>query len=188
RILKMIPPRPMGYDRHRELIGSRTDLTFDALGAAETAAQLTFGAILHTSRAGRLVEHHARDSKQPSLESVLDKLVTSTFKSQAKSGYEGAVQITANEVLLENLLALAKDKRSSTLVKAITFLKLDQLRSWLVTKVAVTDEDWKAHYAYALSQIQQFKDDSGSKEAPNELTPPPGMPIGMFDDGFCSQN
>ncbi|MEP6738259.1 MAG: zinc-dependent metalloprotease, partial [Chryseolinea sp.] len=26
RILKMIPPRPMGYDRHRELIGSRTDL------------------------------------------------------------------------------------------------------------------------------------------------------------------
>ena len=65
-LLKIIPPRPMGYVRHRELINSRTDLTFDALSAAESAAAMTLNVILHPSRAGRLVEYHARDSKQPS--------------------------------------------------------------------------------------------------------------------------
>lgn len=62
-ILQVIPPRPLGYDRSREVISIRTGLTFDPLGAAEAAADMTVSMLLHHARAARLVEHHARDEK-----------------------------------------------------------------------------------------------------------------------------
>ncbi len=187
-IIKSIPPRPMGYDRHRELIDSRTDLAFDALGAAETAAEMTIQLILNPARAGRLVEHHARDPKQPALESVLDKLINATFKSPVKNGYEGAVQITTNEVLLIQLFRLARSKDASSQVRAIAFMKIGQLRNWLLRTVQTTPtEDWKAHYMYAQEEIRQFNEDPAAYENSKDLVTPPGMPIGMADYGFCSQ-
>ena len=145
-IIRSIPPRPMGYDRHRELIDSRTDLAFDALGAAETdRAEMTLRLILNPARAGRLVEHHARDPK-PALESVLDKLINTTFKSPVKNGYEGAVQITTNEVLLIQLFRLARSKEASSQVRAIAFMKIGELKNWLARSVQTTrTEAWKAH-------------------------------------------
>ena len=37
-VLELIPPRPRGHGKHRELFGSRTDPVLDPLGAAATAA------------------------------------------------------------------------------------------------------------------------------------------------------
>ncbi|HEY5915936.1 MAG TPA: zinc-dependent metalloprotease, partial [Chryseolinea sp.] len=185
-ILKIIPPRPMGYVRHRELINSRTDLTFDALSAAEIAAAMTLNVILHPSRAGRLVEYHARDPKQPGLESVIDKLVNATIKSPQKSGYESAVQITVNDVLINALISLAANKTSSTQVRSVAFLKLNQLETWLKDRQkSVVDEGWKAHYMYAQERIRTFKDAPQDFKLEQELNPPPGQPIGADDDEFC---
>jgi hypothetical protein len=185
-ILKIIPPRPMGYARHRELINSRTDLTFDALSAAESAAGMTLSTILHPSRAGRLVAYHARDSKQPSLESVIDKLLLATIKSTPKTGYDGSVQIAVNDVLINSLIKLAANKTSSTQVRAIAFLKLNQLDAWMKERLkAVSDEDWKAHYMYAQERIRTFIDAPQDFKAEQELNPPPGQPIGMDRDEFC---
>jgi len=185
-ILRNIPPRPMGYARHRELISSRTDLTFDAFSAVESAAGMTLGMILHPSRAGRLVEYHARDSKQPSLESVIDKLTSATFKSAQKTGYEGAVQITVNDVFLNTLLRLAANNSASTQVRSVAFLKLNQLDSWIKERIkAVADEDWKAHYMYAQERIRRFMDDPQEFKMEFELNPPPGQPIGANNSDFC---
>ncbi|HEY5825093.1 MAG TPA: zinc-dependent metalloprotease, partial [Cyclobacteriaceae bacterium] len=79
-LLKIIPPRPLGYTRHRELVKGRTDLTFDALSVAETAADMTFSLILHPARANRLFEHHSRDARLLSLQSVIDRLTSATIK------------------------------------------------------------------------------------------------------------
>jgi hypothetical protein len=185
-ILRIIPPRPMGYVRHRELINSRTDITFDALSAAETAAAMTLNVILHPSRAGRLVEYHARDSKQPGLESVIDKLVNATIKSPQKSGYESAVQITVNDVLINALIRLAANQTSSTQVKSVVFLKLTQLEAWLKARQKdVADETWKAHYMYAQERIRTFMDAPQDFKVEQELNPPPGQPIGTDSDEFC---
>jgi hypothetical protein len=40
KTLKLIPPRPAGYDYNRELFNRRTGLSFDPLAAAEAAADI----------------------------------------------------------------------------------------------------------------------------------------------------
>ncbi len=188
-VLTSIPPRPLGYDRHREVIKIRTELTFDALAIAETASELTFSLLLHPARAGRLVEYHARNSKQPSLESIIDKVTQATFKALPKSGYEGAIQITVNEVLLSNVIKLATNANASSQVKGVAYLKLDQLKSWLTAKrKAATDEAWNAHYTYALSQIENFQENPLEYHEAPSLNAPPGQPIGADEKDFCGSN
>jgi Met-zincin/Domain of unknown function (DUF5117) len=184
-LLKIIPPRPLGYDRHREVIKIRTELTFDALSMAETAADMTFSLVLHPARTSRLVEYHARDAKQPSLESVIDKLINETVKSPVKNGYEGAVKMTVNYALLINLTKLALNISASSQSRAIANLKLDQLKSWLSTQSKITpDEAWHAHYSFLIMKINKLQEDPDKFKQENLLEAPPGQPIGM-DEGFC---
>jgi hypothetical protein len=185
-IIKIIPPRPLGYSRHREVVKVRTDLTFDPLAAAESAADMSIGFVLHPARAARLVEYHARDARMPSLESVIDRLIATTYKSAPKTGYEGAVQITVNNVLLNAIVKLAVQKDASSQVKGIASLELGKLKGWLEAKVKVTtDEDWKAHYLFALKQINTFQEDPDDFKAETLLPLPPGAPIGDMDWKLC---
>jgi hypothetical protein len=186
-LLRLIPPRPLGYTRHRELIKIRTELTFDPLAAAETAADGTFGLILYPARANRLYEHHSRDARLPSLESVIDRLMSATVKSNPKAGYEGAVQMSIDNALLANLARLALNKDAAAPAKSIALMKLDQLSRWLTAKIAVTpDEEWKAFYAYLAGQIKKLQDDPDEFKQENLLAAPPGQPIGDFDTDFCN--
>lgn len=188
RILQLIPPRPMFYDRHRELVHGRTDLTFDGLAAAENAASLTVGLLLHPARAARLVEYHARDLKQPSLESVLDKIANASTKSAPAKGYDAAVQITVSNVFVTHLLKLATDENASPQVRSVALLKANQLKSWLVSRAEGTaDEAWKAHYAAAAEQISNVQKSPSGTARSKDLTVPPGQPIGQLEEDYCTQ-
>jgi hypothetical protein len=186
-LLKIIPPRPLGYSRHRELIKLKTELTFDPLSAAETASDLTFSLILHPARANRLIEHHARNASLPSLESVADRLINSTFKSTPKPGMEGAIQMATNYALFTNMAKLALSKTASAESKAIIFLKLDQLKAWLQLKTT-TDDEWKAHYRFVAKQIDSLQSDPDEFKSEELLPAPPGMPIGSSEEQFCTHN
>src|SRR5699024_5973836 len=61
-IIKLIPPRPLGYYGSRELFNSHTDPAFDPLGAAETAANMTTELLFNPERAARLVDFKAKNS------------------------------------------------------------------------------------------------------------------------------
>jgi hypothetical protein len=188
RIIQNIPPRPMSYDRHRELISGRTDLTFDALAAAENAASLTIGLLLQSARAGRLLEHHARDAKQPSLESVIDKIAAATTKAAPSKGFEAAVQITVSGVFVDQLLRLAGDDKASPQVRSVALLKANQLRTWLVSHAeGTTDVQFKAHYGQAAERIRRTQDGDASTNRSKDLVIPPGQPIGQDDQNYCSQ-
>lgn len=185
-VIKLIPPRPLGYSRHREVIKIRTGLTFDPLSAVESAADLSFSLLLHPERAARLFEYHSRDARLPSLESVMDKAISYTFKAAIKPGYQGAVQITVNNVLLTNMLSLAANDEASTQVKAIAHLEIDKLKTWLNSKVRSTsDEDWKAHYNYALTLIDRFEKNPDDFKNETPLEAPPGQPIGDIGLEYC---
>jgi hypothetical protein len=185
-LLRQIPPRPLGYVRHRELIKIRTELTFDPLAAAETAADGTFSLILHSARANRLFEHHSRDARLPSLESVIDRMMSATIKVNPKAGYEGAVQMAIDNALFTNLANLALNKEASAPVKAIALMKIDQLKKWLLAKAAVTpDEEWKSFYTYLSGQAQKLQEEPDEFKQENLLPAPPGQPIGDFDMEFC---
>ena len=181
-LIRSIPPRPLGYSRHRELIKTRTDLAFDPLAAAEAAADMTFDLLLHPARTTRLIEHHARDNNQPSLESVIDKVTGATVRSAIKPGYEGSVQMTINYAWVTNLAKLALNKDASAQARAVAFLKLDQLKIWLDGKrVSTTDEPWKAHYSYLHLQISKLQENPDDFKQDNLLPAPPGQPIGDED-------
>lgn len=184
-LLKIIPPRPLGYTRHRELVKGKTDLTFDALSVAETGADMTFSLLLHPARANRLFEHHSRDAKLMSLESMIDRLISSTIKAAPKSGYEGAVQMAIDNALFTNLTKLALNKDAAAPTKAIVGLKLIQLKTWLGQKVT-TDEEWKAFYLYLANQIGKFQDNPEEYKSENLLPAPPGMPIGDGGMDYCN--
>ena len=185
-LLKIIPPRALGYSRHRELIKLKTELTFDPLSIAETSADMTFDLILHTARGQRLIEHHARNPKLPGLETVIDKLINATFKSPVRPGLEGAIQMATNNALLINLAKFSLHKEASSEVKAIAFLKLDELKNWLSLK-ATADEEWKAHYNYMIRQINSLLEKPSEYRVNKLLPPPPGMPIGDCDMNYLHE-
>lgn len=186
-LLKQIPPRPIGYNRHRELIKGKTDLTFDPLSATETAADMTFSLILHPARANRMFEHHSRDARLPSLESVIDKLVGATFRLPLAKGYEGATQMTIDYALFHNLAKLALNKDASAPVKALALHKLGSLKTWVEQRGAVgnQDEEWRAFYYYIAGQIGRLQEEPEEFKTESLLAPPPGQPIGDFDMEFC---
>jgi len=186
-ILKLIPPRAMGYSRHRELVNIKTELTFDAVAAAETAADMTFSLVLHSARANRLVEHHARNPKLLSLQNVIDQLIDATYKSAARSGLEATVQMATNYSLFVNLATLAVNKNASAETKAIVLLKLEQLKNWLSTKNS-SDEEWKAHYTFIAKQIDTLHENASEYKIESPLPPPPGMPIGECEINFVDEN
>lgn len=180
KLLAMIPPRPMGYGRGRELVVLRTSVTFDPLGAAESAANITLDLLFNQSRAQRLIEHHARNVDQPSLSSVIDEVLNSTWKASRHAGYYGEVQRVVEDMVLVHLMALAANEDASEQVKAVACLKIDELKNWLeANSKNLKTEPQQAHYLLALRKISQFEKEPEKFKKPELLSPPAGSPIGM---------
>ena len=101
-------------------------------------------------------------------------------------GYEGAVQMAIDHALFTNLAKLSLNKDAAAPAKAITRMKLEQLKIWLISKVPATlDEDWKAFYSYLSGQITRLQDNPEEFKQENLLPAPPGMPIGDIDPDYC---
>jgi hypothetical protein len=184
-LLKVIPPRPIGYERTREDFRIRTQPVFDALAPAEAAADHVSTFLLNQERAARLVQFHARDPRYPGLVEVLDKLLLATWKAPIPAGYKGEIQRTVDMVILSDLMALASDEHASNQVRAVAELKLDQLRSWLLRQRGVAiDEEQRAFLFYAGEQIKRFQDDPRKMNLTRAQDPPDGQPIGM-DEWAC---
>ncbi|MCB1318949.1 MAG: zinc-dependent metalloprotease, partial [Leptospiraceae bacterium] len=179
-ILRLIPPRPYGYWRDREMFDIRTRVTFDPLSAAETAADMAVGLMLHPERAARLVEYHARDNVFPGLAEVLDNVIQSTWQAKSENGYPGEIRRVVNNVVLYHLMALAANENAAPQVRAIAFLKLDELKTWLTTSKPKIKKDPNqlAEYVFAISQISQFQENPEKIRITKPGDPPAGSPIG----------
>jgi hypothetical protein len=179
-VLRLIPPRPPGYPRTREDFRIRTAPAFDALAPAEAIAAHVCGFLLNQERAARLVEFHARDSRNPGFDEVLDKILEATWKAPIGSGYDAEIRRTVNMVVLMNLMSLASGEPASNQVRALAELKLEELKGWLRTQPDLTrDENQKAYLFYAGNQIKRFQDDPKKMSLTKPNDPPDGPPIGM---------
>ncbi len=113
-------------------------------------------------------------------------MITHSFKATPKAGYEGAIQMSVDGALFSNLAKLAASEQSSLQARAITMLKLEQLKNWLKQKgPATTNEEWKAFYVYIASLIEKLQEKPEEFKADYPLESPPGMPIGNLDMDFC---
>jgi hypothetical protein len=189
KILKIIPPRPPGYRQTRELFPGHTGSTFDPLGAAEVAANLTIRLILQPERAARMVDYHSRDKKYPGFGDVLDQLIAFTWKSPYKSGKFAEIQRVVNNVVLYNMMSLAAGEDNASQVRALAFTKLVELKRWMEwqanstinQKPLLADPDQRAHFVYAVGRIELFQKDPSKITLPVPMSAPPGAPIGMYD-------
>ncbi len=159
-VLNLIPPIPVhlsSLGHERKVFQRRTGFTFDPLSAAEATAYITVWMILHPERAARLVEYHALDNSYPGLAEVVDKLIQSTWKSQRGSGYHAEIQRVVNNVVVYNMMSLGANENAATQVRAVALLKLEELKNWLKKQVSITkDESQRAHFAFAIIQIERF--------------------------------
>ena len=187
-LLQMIPPRVPAYERGREHFKIRTSPVFDALAPGEAAAQHTLQFLFNGERASRLVEFHARDDKNPSLEEVLDAIINATWKSGRSLGYAGEISRVVDYVALYDLMALAANDHASPQARAIAGLKLDELKIWAAANQGNKNLEERAHLQFAASQIAAFQKDPKSLPLPAPQQPPDGPPIGDDDEEIWLQD
>ena len=179
-LLRLIPPRPPGYQRTREDFRIRTQPVFDALAPAEALADHVSGFLLNQERAARLVQFHARDPHNPGLGEVIDRILSATWKAPARTGYAGEIQHSVNSIILLDLMGLASGERASNQVRAIASFKLYDLKNWLEGQNRLTaDENHRAFLFYSLEQIKRFQEDPKKMNLTPAQAPPDGQPIGI---------
>lgn len=189
-LLRLIPPRPPGYQRTREDFRIRTQPTFDALAPAEAIADHVSGFLFNQERAARLVQFHARDANNPGLIEVIDRIISATWKAPVATGYAGEIQHVVDMTILTDLMALASAERAPNQVRAIAELKVDELKGWIGRQKTVSaDENRRAFLYYAEEQIKRFQDDPKKMNITRPQDPPDGQPIGMdwwdLSDWYC---
>jgi len=187
-ILQQIPPRAFGYTRNNEVFKLRTNLTLDPLSAAEAAANLSIALIFNPDRASRLVEYNSRDNRNPGFGEVIDKIIQSSWKSTHNDSYHQEIQRVIDNVVLYHLMALAMDDDATSQVRAVTFLKLDELKKWMIKnkKKVEKDENQLAHYMFAISQITRLQQNPEQVHLTKPLEAPAGSPIGTNTHIFNS--
>ncbi len=183
-ILALIPPRPYGYDKNeRETFDGKTGLTFDPLAAAEAAADMTLTFLLQHERAARLIQYHARDNSLPGYEEVLEEVVANTWKQKAPEGLAGEVYRVVGGQVLAHMMKLINNEEASGQVRALTALKLGELKSWMSEQLSKEgNAPQRAHLSFALSIIDKF-DKSYETPLPNDPSAiPDGAPIGSMSE------
>jgi len=179
-VLRLIPPRPPGYPRTREDFRIRTAPNFDALAPAEAITNHVCDFLFNPERAARLVQFHARYPGNPSLDEVLDSILTRTWKVPVSSTYQTEIQRTVNIIVLSELMSLAANERASNQVRAIAELKLEELKDWLAAQQRILENrNQKAYLRYAENQIKRFQEDPKKMNLSKANDPPDGQPIGM---------
>ena len=187
-LLKILPPRPPGYDLSRsgnpEHFPARTGLTFDPEAAAESAANLTLELLFEPTRATRLVQYKDRQPDLPGLDDVIDATLKATWYAPRASGLEGLTQLTVEDTTLDHLLALAASSEASPQAAAQARYEVEKLKKYLSGRSNIADlpSAQRAHEDAAVRKISAFKDDPSKFKAPPALEAPPGQPIGDDED------
>ena len=171
--LNLFPPRAIGFNRSRESFKGRTGVSFDALSASETAADMTLQLLLHPERASRLIQQKSMDKGQMGLKDVLQKTIQGTFDLSHRDAYHQEVQNTINFRVLYHIMNLAAHNQVHPQVNAIAHQTLSELKTQLLSngKNAISTE--------MVKRIDAFtKKPSDFKLIPVSKIPD-GSPIGM---------
>ena len=171
--LPLFPPRAMGYNRSRESFKGKTGVSFDALSAPETAADMTLGFLLHPERASRLIQQKSLDENHLGLSDVLDEVVQATVFKSFRDSYLENVQHNINYRVLYHLMNLAKHHAVHPQVNAIAHLKLKGLRAELLTSKK------GANAQEMVRRIDRFFDEPDEFQVIPVPKIPDGSPIGM---------
>ena len=171
-LLAQLPPRPPGTPTTAESFPSKTSVTFDPVTAAEGAADLTLAMLLQPDRMNRLVEYHARDAAEPTVEDVLQAALDAAG-SGGGAGLNAVVRSAVTARVVEAMLRLATSTESSSVTRSLVQARLQAL-----AEAQGSDPQG----AYLRRRITQFERMPETFQPEPKVSLPPGMPIG--DDGL----
>ncbi|MCX2719462.1 zinc-dependent metalloprotease [Lentiprolixibacter aurantiacus] len=171
--LPLFPPRAIGYNRSRESFRGKTGVSFDALSAAETAADMTLGFLLHPERASRLVHQKSLESKQLGLKEVMEKTVEETIFKEEKDSYLAEAQHIINYRVLFHIMNLAQHEDVHPQVNALAHEQLKSLRASLLKSRA------NGTAVEMVRRIDRFYSDPEEFKVIPSPKIPDGSPIGM---------
>jgi hypothetical protein len=176
-VVKKLPPRPSGFPRSREIFPRYTGLMFDKIAPAVSVADMAIGAMLVPDRAARLVEQHVIDPGLPSLEEVVDSILSVTFDAQAADPYQAEIARAVQRVAVEELMQLAANAPMPQ-VRAVATGRLARTMNQL--SGASSGGDAAESHAHLLAMdIKRFLDRPYTAYVPVRVVEPVrGDPIG----------
>jgi len=180
-LLQMLPPTNDGYwfMVPAEGFEQRTGVLFDLLAAAETAADLSFAALLHPQRLERMQQMHLRAAELPSIDALLDQ-IEQQLQAQLKAASEPRRMALA-AVLQQRYIASLLQLDSMAVSASVAATVQQRLRQWQGTlKNTGKRERLYAQHQWLARRIQQQLQRPAPAAAalPSNLTTPPGSPIG----------
>jgi uncharacterized protein DUF4953/uncharacterized protein DUF5117 len=170
--LSLFPPRAFGYGKTRESLKGKTGVSFDALSAPETAADMTIGLLLHSERASRLIQQKALQPNNLGLSDVLEAVIKGTINKQHKNDYISEVQQNINFRVLYHIMKLALHHKVHPQVNAIANAKLSALKSSLISRSDINSREM-------IRRIDRFVKSPDKFEIMQAPKIPDGSPIGM---------
>ncbi|OAB78944.1 zinc-dependent metalloprotease [Cochleicola gelatinilyticus] len=178
-ILELFPPRAYGYQRTRESFKSKTGVSFDALGAAATAGDMTIALLLNPERCNRLVQQKALDPRNLGLEEMLTEIIKTVFLESKQSAYENEITQTLQFITVQQVIGLISSEKSTHQTKALA----NQILNNLLKKYMNSTN------AYSEEIIRMIEEYRAQPEKFEKIKPPKipdGSPIGSFQC-FVSQ-
>lgn len=170
--LSLFPPRAFGYGKTRESLKGKTGVSFDALSAPETAADMTIGLLLHSERASRLIQQKALQPNNLGLSDVLETVINGTINKQHKNNYISEVQQNINFRVLYHIMKLASHHKVHPQVNAIANAKLNALKSRLISRNDINSREM-------IRRIDRFVRFPDKLKIMQASKIPDGSPIGM---------
>lgn len=168
-----------------EQFNGDTGQVFDLLAAADTAADLTIGALLHPSRAARLINYKARNGSALGFDQMLQTIEDKAF-AEASSSRQQAIARRIQTRFVSHLIGLASNTNASPDVRAIADARLRSLTNRLSPSFFGGDAAIRAHNAWLSRQIEAHLNRPAEATSPVAGAPetPPGSPIGagMMED------
>jgi Met-zincin/Domain of unknown function (DUF5117)/Domain of unknown function (DUF5118) len=179
RIIKLIPPQPVDYERHRELFPTKTQLFFDPLTAAEVGASNTLRLLLNDARLARIVEQHARFPNQyldiTDYFEKIKKAVKARSESNPLSKMQEEIALSTERLFFIRLLQLAGEKKGN--------LRVAEGAAYILRNYWRFSGGNNMHDVYLTELWQQFLKNPNDFKAPPPPIVPPGQPIGCdFED------
>jgi hypothetical protein len=173
-LIKLIPPRPAGYDFSKELFTKRTGLSFDALSPAEAATDMVFSFLFHQERLNRLVQQEFTLNGL-SLDEMLKTVRKATFSATRLKGLDAMLQQQNEQLLLTYLMAATLNAEINFSARAIIKKHLSEISTQMTASEKTnTDPLWKGHYQLAMMRMEKPELAKPTSHAPA----PPGAPIG----------
>ena len=173
KIIKLIPPRPSGYDYTKELFNRRTGLAFDPLAAAESAADLPLSFLFNPSRLNRMVQYQAENNGL-GIDEMINILMDRTWRAPRLNGLQGLILQQNEQLLLTYLLGVSLNENISFATNAAITKAIEDVKNYATAKLSSANGTSKGYLLLTLERIKNRLE--GKPFVPEPM--PPGSPIG----------